>query len=564
MAMLQCEVCGGKLTGKPGGIFECEYCGMQYDTSWAKAKIQEIKGTVQVEGTVEVTGTVKVEGSANIESLLKRGNNALEDGSFSEAKTHFDKVLDIDAECAEAYLGIALAIKNEKNIKDLIYNEKTDSSYYERAKKYADDSLREKLNSLEKEKAEYKESQKKKINEHRNRIINAQNMISASDRISVGLKSDGTVILAGDYRKSYCKASSWRDIVAVSAAEHHIVGLKSDGTVVATFYEKDELYDYGQCKIRGWKDIVAIAAGDRFTVGLKSDGTVVVTAFDDKHKTYESGFYADLIKKWKNITSIAAGNEHIVGLKSDGTVVVSRYADNMYGGTTKTAVNEWTDIIAISAGYSTVGLKSDGTVVETGHGNSKVENWSDIIAISAQGNNVMGLRVDGTVVSVKSSEDIAGSSYSGQYDIESWTDIVALSTSKEHTLGLKSDGTVISTEYIFMEDEDEEDDDYRSYYYGQCDVEKWKLFDDLSNIEEERKIKTEKNKQLDEKKRIEKEKQRAEEKLIAEEKRLEEEKLRIEQQKAYFCQQGLCRHCGAPFKGLFKKVCIYCGKEKDY
>ena len=65
MAALQCEICGGKLIGKPGGVFECDSCGMEYSTEWAKAKIQEIRGTVQVEGTVEVTGTVKVEGGAN-------------------------------------------------------------------------------------------------------------------------------------------------------------------------------------------------------------------------------------------------------------------------------------------------------------------------------------------------------------------------------------------------------------------------------------------------------------------------------------------------------------------
>ena len=65
MAALQCEICGGKLIGKPGGVFECDSCGMEYSTEWAKAKIQEIRGTVQVEGTVEVTGTVKGEGGAN-------------------------------------------------------------------------------------------------------------------------------------------------------------------------------------------------------------------------------------------------------------------------------------------------------------------------------------------------------------------------------------------------------------------------------------------------------------------------------------------------------------------
>ena len=82
MAALQCEICGGKLIGKPGGVFECDSCGMEYSTEWAKAKIQEIRGTVQVEGTVEVTGTVKVEGGANKESLLKRGYLLLEDSDW--------------------------------------------------------------------------------------------------------------------------------------------------------------------------------------------------------------------------------------------------------------------------------------------------------------------------------------------------------------------------------------------------------------------------------------------------------------------------------------------------
>ena len=95
-AKLQCEICGGKLIGKPGGIFECDSCGVEYSTEWAKLKIQEIRGTVTVEGTVEVTGKVQVDGpvkvdsSANKEALLQRGNLALEDGKWEEAKSFFD------------------------------------------------------------------------------------------------------------------------------------------------------------------------------------------------------------------------------------------------------------------------------------------------------------------------------------------------------------------------------------------------------------------------------------------------------------------------------------------
>ena len=42
MAALTCEICGGKLIGKPGGVFECDSCGMEYSTEWARNKIQEI------------------------------------------------------------------------------------------------------------------------------------------------------------------------------------------------------------------------------------------------------------------------------------------------------------------------------------------------------------------------------------------------------------------------------------------------------------------------------------------------------------------------------------------
>ena len=41
-----CDICGGKLMGRPGGVFECGSCGMEYDIAWAKEKAQGIKGAV--------------------------------------------------------------------------------------------------------------------------------------------------------------------------------------------------------------------------------------------------------------------------------------------------------------------------------------------------------------------------------------------------------------------------------------------------------------------------------------------------------------------------------------
>ena len=148
---------------------------------------------------------------------------------------------------------------------------------------------------------------------------------------------------------------------------------------------------------------------------------------------------------------IAGGVWHTVGLQSDGTVVA--VGNNEYG---QCNVNDWKDIVSISAGlYHTAGLKSDGTVVAVGYndaGQCDVKNWKDIVAVSAGGWHTVGLKTDGTVVAV-------GYNDAGQCDVKNWKDIVAVSAGYDHTVGLKSDGTVVAVGYNV---------------YGQCNVKDWK------------------------------------------------------------------------------------------
>lgn len=59
--------------------------------------------------TPRETMVVQQTANSNITALLKRGNMALEDGDWSKANDFFDQVLNMDAENAEAYLGLALA-----------------------------------------------------------------------------------------------------------------------------------------------------------------------------------------------------------------------------------------------------------------------------------------------------------------------------------------------------------------------------------------------------------------------------------------------------------------------
>lgn len=216
--------------------------------------------------------------------------------------------------------------------------------------------------------------------------------VSASSTNTVGLRADGTVVVAG-------KAPAfkdWSDIVAISTGRNHIVGLKADGTVVAV---GDNIY--GECNTEGWKDIVAIYAGDDWTAGLKADGTVVVTG-DDLDNQCNT-------KSWTDIIEVSAGdfiNEyHMVGLKTDGTVVAVGYNEDGECNT-----EDWTDIIAVSAGDThTVGLRADGTVVAVGDnifGECNTEDWTDIVAIYASENKTIGLRIDGTFVAVGDTNDI--------------------------------------------------------------------------------------------------------------------------------------------------------------
>lgn len=151
--------------------------------------------------------------------------------------------------------------------------------------------------------------------------------------------------------------------VTVESLGAYTIGIKSDGTVIVSGDKQ-----FGRCKqedVDDWRDIVSITASEYYAVGLKSNGTVVVS--DDRY--FDPG-------KWHNVVGIDAGLNHTVGVRDDGTVVVGgrqEYTEELFN------VDDWTDIIAVSAGTChTVGLKSDGTVVATDSFNGDVSGWHDI------------------------------------------------------------------------------------------------------------------------------------------------------------------------------------------
>lgn len=87
-AKLECEICGSKLVGKPGGVFECDSCGVEYSTEWARAKIQEISGTVKTRGAANVTSSPN--DVARLKMLVQTYMNALD---YDEAEKTVKKIL---------------------------------------------------------------------------------------------------------------------------------------------------------------------------------------------------------------------------------------------------------------------------------------------------------------------------------------------------------------------------------------------------------------------------------------------------------------------------------------
>lgn len=137
--------------------------------------------------------------------------------------------------------------------------------------------------------------------------------------------------------------------------------------------------------------------------------------------------------------SVGVGLGYTVGIKADGTCVAEGLND--YG---QCDVDEWENIIAVSAGRDhTVGLKSDGTVVAAGRndkGQCDVQNWRNIVAVSAGYKHTVGLTEKGRVV-------VTGDNTLHQHDLGQWLgiNIVAINAGSYYTIALTSDGHVLSS-----------------------------------------------------------------------------------------------------------------------
>ena len=423
-----------------------------------------------------------------VESLLKRGQMLLEDGEWKRAGACFDQVLDLDPECAQAYVGKLCGERQYRRIAEMaadpsayqmltgdspqvdarrsrqpagsgklpasvkLYRSQTgadlrtareaveeladDPDAHEpdggakRAAAYFERALRFGPQALREQLEGYREGAERAYREEQRQEELRARERARAEQAHEALRAERT-------RQAGLVGTR------LAAVSNTTFGVKADGTVLAA-----GSWENGA---EGWTEIVALAAGPFHLVGLRSDGTVVAAncmGCDDG---------ACEVEGWSNITAVAAGTDFTLGLKGDGTVVAVGQNDNG-----QCDVEQWTDITAVAAGNNfSLGLRSDGTVLAAARGQSyislqKLSKWTDITALSANGDTAAGVKRDGTV------ELTGGSAIPGSLvALRSWQDIAAVSVGRTHLVGLKTDGTVLA---VGREDS------------GQCEVSGWKFY----------------------------------------------------------------------------------------
>ena len=441
-------------------------------------------------------------GGPNVNALLKRGEMALTDGKWDDAKGYYDRVLDMDAECGEAYLGLFLMEQKSRNVDEYTAEqiERLHSCRQEkltacdqqekRIQKAVQDNMlpgyldEEKLVSLFTFNRTYtsqlhsrqEQLQEKKGFFKENRTLNRAKQYAEPALMEKLQKMEDGVL--GFLKDAIAEAQAEDEAnVARVTAEYAAQLEKAEATAnhmgqEAKNRREGDYVAACQAVDRASNASEYLELSKRFAAfnGYKESEEKKKHCEEawQKLKEKEAKAARQKIKKLLAITGIVAVLAvalfmvvtKIVIPTKQYNAAMEHYTSGKYpeaamlyyqAGDYKDSKARYIEASqkagmhqTVSVGdCHTVGLKSDGTVVAVGEnddGQCDVSGWTDIVAVSAGNYHTVGLKSDGTVVATK----YTGDYYYGQCDVSGWTDIVAVSAGGSHTVGLKSDGTVVA------------------------------------------------------------------------------------------------------------------------
>ena len=419
--------------------------------------------------------------------LLKRAFMFLEDGEWHEADAYCEKVLDLEPECARAYLGKLMAelrVRTQAGLRDCAAPFDGNGNY-KKALRFADDALAGELRGC----IRY-------INE-RNENARLEGIYgSAVQEMQRAATQQAFLAAAGkfDTIPGYQDAKALAERCRRYAEESRKDAIYSNGKTFAAQAEREgfsyrrRIDDYEFAikefsEIPGWRDADELAAACKKNLEELEAQDKAEREERERKLAAAAAEEARAAKLRKKVTLLLlAGVAVVIAvlLVVFQVIVPSvryRSAEKLLAAGDYTGAAEafgaldgykdasqrsrmvW-DEIAVRATISarnshTVGLKTDGTVVAVGHneyGQCDVNSWTDVVAISAGDKHTVGLKADGTVVALGCADE-------GQCNVSGWTDIVAVSAGSFHTVGLKADGTVVAV---------------GDNQYGRCDVGDWR------------------------------------------------------------------------------------------
>ena len=421
-------------------------------------------------------------GGPNVTALLKRGQQALEDGEWEKARDFYDRVLDEDAENAEAFLGLTLAVDRSRDVEAYIRNHSREEAMTE--KKYVkleqthidemvsryevpgfydrmaltdlysfsvafDSRVKSTKESVERAKAAFRADRnltrafryakgetKQKLEELQRGLFDR---LDEKLRAEIAAEKNAEKEAMEDCTRRVQLADQRVEKLSRAAQEKREHEYQAACSIQSGAKEPDECLGAKNAfeRLKGYKDSLQRAEE------CEQRRAEII----EEKKAAAARAEAARKKKNKTIALIAAA----VGMLALIIVLIAikviipaiRYkaADAMAseGETAQAAI-----AFGQLGSYSDAGERSRALWDQTAQRNM----------IGAGTAHSVGLRADGTVLATK----YIGMNYSIQCDVSDWTDVVAVAAGCYHTVGLKSDGSVIAA---------------GANYRGRCDVSGW-------------------------------------------------------------------------------------------
>jgi serine/threonine protein kinase len=223
----------------------------------------------------------------------------------------------------------------------------------------------------------------------------------------------------------------------------------SGGTLAAVRRDGDVLSN--TFDVRDWHNIIQLGSGDGNLIAIdKNQAAKFAGHIFDANNMQERNIS---FITWDSIKTVSANTWNIVATRSDNTAKGIGLLDVGWHKYEEVNLNAWTNIKAIAASSNCIiGLKNDGTVIWKGrlsaYGSdteildNDLSNWQDIASIFINDYTIIGIKNDGTIVSV--------GSYSSE--ISAWENVAQIELNYGNVFGLCTDGTVLFTGQLYMTD----------------------------------------------------------------------------------------------------------------